>query len=80
MRSVREEVGNLFYVRLGYGAGSPGHEKTPPPGEGGGANFNMKLNEVELLATTENQSESTEAEKGCGGWFWNDTSGDGDVV
>ena len=32
----REEVGNLFYVRLGYGAGSPGHQKPHAPVTGNG--------------------------------------------
>ena len=42
-------------------------KKPHPPVKGDGANFNKILNEVELLATTENQSKSTEAKKGCGG-------------
>jgi hypothetical protein len=45
--------------------------KNPTPSDGKWGNPNRILNEVGLLPAAENQSESTEAEKGGGGWFWN---------
>jgi hypothetical protein len=41
--------------------------QNPPTREGEWVNLNSLMNDVELLATTENQCESTEAEEGCGG-------------
>ena len=59
----------------GYGAGSPGHEKTPRPDDGEWGWKDGWFSEAGLLAATEDECESTEAEKGGGGGL-----GDGDRI
>ena len=64
----RAEVENLFYVRLAYVAGSPGHRKNPTPHVIGKWGWKDGwFSEAGLLAATEDEGESTEAEKGGGG-------------
>ena len=52
---------------MGYGAGSPGHEKTPLPCDGEWGWKDGWFSEAGLLAATEDEGESTEAEQGGGG-------------
>ena len=35
-----------------------------------GIPYELETRCVYLLATTQDQSKSTESEKGCGGWLW----------
>jgi hypothetical protein len=44
--------------------------KNPLPGDEEWVNLKYKMN-VELLTATEDECESTEAEKGCGRGLWN---------
>lgn len=49
----------------------PEGQKKPLPGDEEWTILKMKLNEAELLPATEDQRESTKAEKGGGGGLWN---------
>ena len=59
---------------MGKGQVKPQHstEKTPPPGDGEWGLKDGWFSEAGLLAATEDEGESAEAEQGGGGGLWND--------